>query len=148
MKKGTKIVTSILLLILLSTLFVGCTDSSNSNNLDNNGNPIVIEFVRVTIHTVKCTSSMDDWSSPDIFVIIKVDDDSERSGTYEDRTSVNMEFFAVFSTSAVTKVEIELWDEDVSENDWIGGFYTWTEGIVYGTKTGSGYEVTYSIEYF
>ena len=91
---------------------------------------------------------MDEWSEPDLFAIVEVGSDSERSATYEDTYTAYMEFSAVFSTSQVTKVTINIWDEDTTDDDFVGGFYTWTEGKSHGTYQDDNVGVEYSISYF
>ena len=140
----------IIMILFASVFLTGCIfEGSDENQNDKDEEEIkTIEFVQITIHIVECYVSMDDWSSPDLFVKVEVNGDSEYSPTYDDTKTANMEWSCIFSTSQHTKVTIQVWDEDVSEHDYVGGFYTWAESATYEIYDGGDYMVKYSISYF
>lgn len=134
--------TKLSLLLYTFILLIGCDNGVSITVTE------PINFVQVTIHSVESYISMDALSAPDIFVKVIVDGNVKVSPTYDDTYKEEMEWSCVFSTTKVTLVTIQVYDEDVTEHDYIGGCYTDTKGDSREEYKTDKLKVLYSVSYY
>ena len=78
--------------------------------------------ITVILHEMKCHIVMDDWSDPDLYACIVVNEVTKCTRTYDDTYSAKPEYrFETEVDEYPEVVIIRIYDEDVSDNDYIGG---------------------------
>ena len=79
-------------------------------------------LVTITLHEMKSHLSMDDWSAPDLYAKLEANGNYKYTSTYEDTYSAKPEYtWETTVDEYPEEVVIRIYDEDVSDDDYIGG---------------------------
>ena len=95
----------------------------------NSINPYTLSFtiraptsVTIVLHEMKSHLGMDDWSAPDLYAKLEANGNYKYTSTYEDTYSATPEYkWETTVDEYPEEVVIRIYDEDVSDDDYIGG---------------------------